>query len=189
MRIILASRSPERCRIFEEIGIPFEVMSADIDESPSVGESVPDLVLRLATEKAACVAASHAASIVAADTLIECEQEALGQPSDLADAMAMLKRYEESPLKVWTASVWHCTDGEVWSDLSFADLEFKPLQQEQWQEFYNRELWKRRAGAFSIFHQPCPLKIVRGDFDVVRGINSTWLRSCLKREQAKLRAL
>jgi septum formation protein len=188
MRIILASRSPERADILKKLGFEFEVLSADIDESPQPDESVSDLVLRLAKEKAAFISRTHSAAVVAADTLIECEQEALGQPADLDEAKTMLKRYQVSPLKVWTASVWYCTDGEVWSDLSYADLEFIHLNQDQWHEFYHRELWKRRAGAFSIFHQPCPLKIVDGDFDVVRGINSTWLQTCFSRERKKLSA-
>lgn len=189
MRVILASRSPERSNILRQLGIEFEVVSADVDESPMPGEAVHDLVLRLAKTKAESISKKHGASIIAADTLIECEQRALGQPANLTEAKSMLKSYEVSPLKVWTASVWRCTDGETWSDLSCADLKFNPLTQEQWQEFYHLELWKRRAGAFSIFHQPCPLKIIEGDFDVVRGINSSWLQSCFKRERDKLRVL
>ena len=186
MKFILASRSPERAKILNEVGIHFEVFSADIDESPIQGESVGHMVLRLALAKAAKIAALNDGTVIAADTLIECEGQPLGQPETMDKAKSMFNRYRSHAVKVWTASVWRSKKGEVQSDLSLAKLVFKELSDEEWNTFFKLDLWKRRAGGFSIHHIPCPLEIVEGDFDVVRGINSTWIKTCYERELAKL---
>jgi starch phosphorylase len=57
--LILASTSPWRRALLEKLGIPFECAAPDIDETPQPGESPRHLVLRLAQEKAQCLAARY----------------------------------------------------------------------------------------------------------------------------------
>ncbi len=181
MKVILASRSPERARILEDLGFNFDVISADIDESPLTGESVQEIVLRLALCKAQHIHTLHQASVIAADTLIELEGEALGQPKDLSEAKQMLERYKSNFPRVWTSTVWISKKGEVHSNVEKADIILNELNETEWSQFWDKELWKKRAGAFSIFDKPCPLKISQGNLEVVRGINSKWLKEQSKR--------
>jgi len=185
MKLILASRSPERSSILTALGYPFSIEAADVDESPLAGESVERMVLRLARNKAQTIADKHHAIVIAADTLIECDAQALGQPRDEAEAKSMLNRYLLHAPIVWTATVLHYNHN-IESDLSSAVLHTKKMSEEAWTSFWRQSLWQRRAGAFSIHDQPCPLEIVKGDLDVVRGINSKWLRDVL---QAKITPL
>ena len=61
------------------------------------------------------------------------------------------------------------------------DIVLNELNVTEWSQFWDKELWKKRAGAFSIFDKPCPLKISQGNLEVVRGINSKWLKEQSKR--------
>ena len=66
--LILASGSAPRRELLGRFGLPFEVVPADIDETPEHGESPEALVERLSREKARAVAAEHAVTATAGDT-------------------------------------------------------------------------------------------------------------------------
>jgi septum formation protein len=94
-RIVLASASPRRRRMFEEIAIPFEIVPADIDESMLPGEEPAEAALRVAGEKGLSVATALARSgrtpwIVAADTIVVLDDDVLTKPVDADDAARML---------------------------------------------------------------------------------------------------
>lgn len=90
--LILASGSPRRARILEDLGIPFRVVVSAVDETPRPGEKGTDLVVRLARAKAAAVAAREAGPVLAADTEVVCDGDVLGKPASPEAAFAMLRR-------------------------------------------------------------------------------------------------
>jgi septum formation protein len=101
VRVVLASRSPRRVdllrQLLDEHGVSdtFDVDPADVDETPRPGESPRDMVLRLAVDKAAAVAARHINDdivVIGADTTVDVDGESLGQPADMAEAASMLRR-------------------------------------------------------------------------------------------------
>jgi septum formation protein len=91
-RLVLASASPRRHELLRSVGLEFEVMPADIDESVRPGESPADYVMRLSGEKAAVVAGRLGADaiVVAADTTVDVDGQILEKPIDAADARRML---------------------------------------------------------------------------------------------------
>lgn len=94
--IVLASASPRRKDMFDELGIPVEVVAANIDESQMPGESPGDYAMRLAGEKGLSVATELSASgrrpfVVSADTVVVHEDTILGKPLDDGDARRMLQ--------------------------------------------------------------------------------------------------
>lgn len=90
--LILASRSPRRSELLAAAGISFEVLAADIDETPHVNESPLGYVERLAIEKARAVLALRPdARVLGADTTVTIDGEILGKPADEADAKRMLR--------------------------------------------------------------------------------------------------
>ncbi len=95
-RLILASGSPRRREMLENLGVEFAVRPVDIDESPLDGESPEPYVLRLARAKARAATADDAAAssevVLAADTIVALDGELLGKPRDPADARRMLER-------------------------------------------------------------------------------------------------
>ena len=91
-QIVLASRSPRRAELLTAAGIPFEVLAADIDETPHDGEPPHKYVERLAIEKARAVLDLRPdALVLGADTTVTIDGHILGKPADEQDATRMLQ--------------------------------------------------------------------------------------------------
>ena len=103
--LVLASRSPRRAEILTQLGVAFIVDAANLDESPVVGETPREHVLRLATAKCLSVAARHGADavVLGADTTVDVDGEIFGTPRDIDDARQMLLRLAGRTHHVHTA--------------------------------------------------------------------------------------
>lgn len=92
---VLASASPRRRELLTQIGLTFEVQTADIDETPQLAEDAVSYVKRLAEHKAAAVFSRQGNQarlvVLGADTAVLCEGQILGKPVDEADAARMLR--------------------------------------------------------------------------------------------------
>jgi len=89
--LVLASSSPRRREILEQVGIPVEVVPAGIDESIPAGVSGEDAVLILARAKADRVARQRPGrTVLGADTLVRIDGALLGKPTDTAGARRTL---------------------------------------------------------------------------------------------------
>ncbi|MBA1335225.1 MAG: Septum formation protein Maf [Firmicutes bacterium] len=93
-RLILASGSPRRREILQQLGVNFEVLPSDIEETIPAGLSAGDAASYLALEKARDVALkiNSPSIILGADTIVVVDGEILGKPNDEAEACLMLKR-------------------------------------------------------------------------------------------------
>lgn len=93
LRLVLASASPRRHELLASVGLEFDVVPADVDESVRPGETPADYVARLSREKAAAVAdrVDAAALVVAADTTVDVDGQILEKPIDAVDARRMLR--------------------------------------------------------------------------------------------------
>lgn len=92
--IVLASGSPRRKQLLEQVGVQFQVQVFEIDESPHPHEAPADYVVRLAIQKAQAAIARLPADtiVIAADTTVTIDAKILGKPQDQADALAMWQR-------------------------------------------------------------------------------------------------
>jgi septum formation protein len=91
-KIILASRSPRRAELLAAAGFEFEVLAADVDETPFAVEGPAEYVERLAREKARAVLAMRPGSrVLGADTTVTIDGEILGKPTNDDDARRMLR--------------------------------------------------------------------------------------------------
>jgi septum formation protein len=103
-RLVLGSASPRRAALLREMGVAFEVRSADLDETPRPREAAEVFVRRVAREKGAAVSITVAdAWVLSADTIVVIDGVALGKPVDAADARAMLERLSDRSHAVLTA--------------------------------------------------------------------------------------
>ena len=90
-KLVLASSSPRRREILASLGLTFEARAADVDKTLLPGDSASVAAERLARAKAETAAAgTPEALVVAADTLVVLDGDALGKPRDRADARRML---------------------------------------------------------------------------------------------------
>ena len=102
--LILASSSPRRQELLREIGIPFQVHAANINEDQLAGEAPIAYALRLAQEKAQAVATQYPQSyVLGADTIVVVDGEVLGKPIDHADAARILRLLSGRSHEVTTA--------------------------------------------------------------------------------------
>ena len=103
-RLVLASASPRRADLLRQIGVAFDVLSADIDESARDLEQPRAYVERMAREKAAAIAARlDAAVVLAADTSVVVDTQVLGKPADAQHAARMLHALSGREHEVITA--------------------------------------------------------------------------------------
>lgn len=105
LRLVLASASPRRRDLLASLGLRFTVDPPQLKESRLPGEEPRAWAGRLSQEKAALVAARHRppAIILAADTLVIDDGEALGKPVNTDDAHRMLRRLRGRAHEVCTA--------------------------------------------------------------------------------------
>ncbi len=90
--LLLASRSPRRRELLDQVGITYSVLAPDVDETAESGESPQALVERLARAKAQAVRDfADGLAVLAADTSVVADGVAMGKPVDEAHALAMLE--------------------------------------------------------------------------------------------------
>lgn len=103
--LYLASKSPRRRELLKQIGVSFEVLDVDVDESIREGEPASEYVQRVALAKAR---AGHeklagAGPVLGADTAVVLDGRVLGKPADRTEALAMLKSLAGRSHEVFTA--------------------------------------------------------------------------------------
>lgn len=92
MKLVLASSSVYRARLLKQLGLPFDTVSPDIDESPQGAEAPRDYVHRLALEKARAVKASYPeALVIGSDQTCSLQGLPLGKPGTEQAAFKHLK--------------------------------------------------------------------------------------------------
>ena len=103
-KIILASKSPRRSEILKAAGIPFEVVTADADETAVKSVTAAELTMGLASRKLRAVLdrTGDDRLILAADTLVCRNGEVYGKPKDAADAERMLTMLSDGWHEVYT---------------------------------------------------------------------------------------
>lgn len=155
-RIILASGSPRRLELCEQIGFEPQVRVSAIPEQKHPDETPEEYTRRLAREKAADVAASLQAGeapnwILAADTIVVLDGDVLEKPADQADAVAMLMRLSGRHHEVITSFCWHDrSSGEHRVESVAADVLFRTIGEEQARRYAATGEPSDKAGAYGI---------------------------------------
>jgi septum formation protein len=103
--VVLASASPRRRELLQQLGVPHEVLAVDVDETPLDGESAPQLARRLALDKAQEGWRRDGARrpVLGSDTVVAVDGVVFGKPADQADAMRMLAALAGRAHRVMTA--------------------------------------------------------------------------------------
>ena len=149
-QIILASRSPRRAELLTAAGISFEVLAADIDETPHPNETPAAYVERLAIDKARAVLALRpGARVLGADTTVTIDGEILGKPVDAGDAARMLRKLSGRPHDVHTGVAVVSAAG-VHSDVETTRVWFAPMTDEDISWYVGTGEPVDRAGAYAI---------------------------------------
>lgn len=152
-RLVLASASPRRRDLLHSVGIDFEVVVADVDESWRSGESTTAYVGRLATDKADAVVAMlgrpAATVVLAADTTVDLDGQVLAKPVDDADARRMLQSLSGRSHLVHTAVACITADAAHRTTVTTA-VTFAPLTDESIDWYLTTGEHRDKAGAYGM---------------------------------------
>jgi len=182
--IILASASPQRKSLLENIGLSFTVEPSRIQEEECPEHSPRKRAQLLAGLKAHDVAARNPGSwIIGCDTLVVAQDGTLlEKPHDARDATQMLLKLSSALCSVHSAVCLISPTGDAFADISTSIVGFRALSTEDIDWWIASGLWKDRSGSFQI-DGPGQLFISRidGDWTGVVGLPLFLLSELFKR--------
>ncbi len=172
-KLLLASTSPRRKMIMEQVGLPFKVIDNDYEEDMTLDMTPEELVKFLSKGKADSIKTDEKdAVIVAADTIIAHEGQVLGKPHTPEKAKETLKTLSGKRHQVITGfTVRDLESGESVSEAIVTDVEFKDLSDEIIDLYVATGEPLDKAGAYGIQDGGAALfKGVYGDYYNVVGL-------------------
>lgn len=153
--IYLASGSPRRRELLAQIGVTFDVLKIDIDETPQTGESPAAYVQRVAIDKAKAglilreQLALSERPILAADTSVVLDDDILGKPANQSEARQFIKRLSGRQHKVISA-VALATDKTIKVRSQLSNVRFARLDEAEIDWYVATGEGKDKAGAYAV---------------------------------------
>ena len=150
--LVLASASPRRRELLDQLGVRYLCDPADIDERQHAGEAPAAYVERMASEKARVVTGRYPGAgqaVLAADTVVLIDDDVLGKPRDHFDGLAMLAKLSGRSHCVLTA-VCLISAGKVSLEVVETRVEFIPLTRELCESYLATDEPWDKAGSYAI---------------------------------------
>jgi septum formation protein len=150
--LVLASGSPRRRELLAQAGYRFEVEVSSVSESRQPGEDAIRFATRLAREKAEDVFAHRSAGsiVLGADTVVVCDGEVMGKPSDAADAERMLLRLSGRTHQVVTGVAVAWSEGRTEVAAELTQVTMRTLSPEEILAYVSTGEPMDKAGAYAI---------------------------------------
>lgn len=183
MRVILASKSPRRKEILENLGLKFDIIVADADESSDIRE--PELLVReLARIKGRAVLEKINTAedflLIACDTLVYAEGEFLGKPKDKADAKRMMELLSGRTHRVVSGLYLNCC-GKEEAASAVTKVSFDLLTEREIEEYISTDEPYDKAGGYAVQGKACVfVNGLDGDYFNVVGLPVNLLYRTLK---------
>jgi MAF protein len=148
--LILASTSPYRKALLEKLAYPFRSLAPNVDETPLSQESAPDLVLRLAIEKAKSIGKKHKKHlIIGSDQVAVLGNYILGKPLSEENAIEQLQRLSGKEVVFLTAMcLYNSANGRLQSLVEPYTVRFRSLTLEEIKAYVAKEKPLNCAGSF-----------------------------------------
>jgi septum formation protein len=169
--VCLASASPRRRELLQQLGVPHVLAVPAIDETALPGESAPDYVVRMARAKAR-IAHPHGARlpVLAADTTVVIDERICGKPADAEEGIAMLLQLSGRTHQVLTA-VALAAGGEVQHRLSRSEVRFRHLTLAEASAYWNTGEPRDKAGSYAVQgHGAVFVEHLSGSYSGVMGL-------------------
>jgi septum formation protein len=154
-RLILASASPRRRELLQRLGLPFEVVVADVTEHEDPQTDPRVMVAHNAALKADWVAERNPDAVVlGADTTVFLDGSAINKPRDLDESRSMLRRLSGREHTVYTGvAVRHASSGLRIDEGVSSQVAFKPIGDAVIEDYVRLVNTLDKAGAYSIQEQ------------------------------------
>lgn len=172
-KIILASRSPRRKVLLEQIGLQFDIHESEYEEDMNAMKDPHELVKFLALNKAKDVAKHYNdAIIIGADTFVIFNDKFIGKPKDAQHAKEILKNFSGKKHEVVTGfAIIDTKNNIVINDLGKASVKFLELSDEEIDSYIATGEPLTRAGAYGLMERAAVLiDSIEGDFYSVIGL-------------------
>ena len=171
-KLILASGSPRRKEILEQVGLDFCVFPSDVEEV--ITKQVPsDIVMELSRQKAEDVFQKQKEQdviVLGADTVVAYEGKILGKPKDKEDAAAMLHMLSGQKHSVYTGVTLISSAGRE-TFYEETRVEFYPMSEKEIRDYVNSKEPIDKAGAYGIQGKAAVfIKGIEGDYYNVVGL-------------------
>ena len=171
--LYLASQSPRRRHLLEQIGVRFEVKIADIDEAIFRDESPEQHVKRLAFDKANAIWSSLSDStrlpVLGADTIVCLDGEILGKPTDQISATKMLQSLSGREHQVLTGVALISETHSICVNVSY--VSFRELAQIEIDQYWATGEPVDKAGSYAIQGRAAAfVSHLNGSFSAVMGL-------------------
>lgn len=189
-RLILASQSPRRHALLEQLGMAFTVQVSPADET-IVDDLPPDeIVQSLARRKALPVAAEHPTALtLAADTIVYHDNRVLNKPEDADEAHRMLRSLSGTTHTVHTGiALYHPKSDRAVTRADATRVTFGTLSDDEIKSYVDSGSPMDKAGGYGIQDHTGPLFVERieGDYYTVMGLPLRCLYVTLRSDFADL---
>ena len=195
VKFILASSSPRRREILENLGFDFEIITSNAEENADISGLSPEkAVQELASVKGRSIAKrlnydrEHTYLVISADTVVVRDGKILGKPKDREEARKMLKRLSGKKHSVITGlCIWKV--GGSWTSKGCTiadktDVYFKTLSDEMIEAYLDTGEYADKAGAYGIQGKgACLVEKIKGDYFNVVGFPLNAFYELLTKEQ------
>ena len=180
MKLILASKSPRRREMFDSLGLSYEALSTDVDESHKGYIPPARLVEILSLRKAGALEASSDDVVIASDTVVSLGKRIFGKPKDRQDAYDMIKTLSGTVHSVYSGyAIIHGDkrmSGSVCTKVKFRELTDKEIN-----EYIDTPEPYDKAGGYGIQENGgFFVTAINGDFNNVVGMPLSTIESVMR---------
>lgn len=149
-QIVLASSSTYRQQLLAKLGLSFNCVSPNIDETPQHSENIADMVMRLSLTKAETIVKQHPnAIIIASDQSASLENKAIGKAGNFNNALNQLKSFQGKTIDFYTGlAVYNPINQQYLTALDTTKVYFRNLSEQQLENYLLAEQPYDCAGSF-----------------------------------------
>ena len=179
-QIVLASSSPRRSALLDQVGVPFRTIHPDVDEESIEHPDPVQSALRRAQAKLDAslrLCDANDRFVLSADTMVFVGDRVYGKPVDATDAGRMLRELAGRTHTVVTACAWaapRCTTADATNNGRFydtSDVKFLPLSPTEIAEYLRNDEWQGVAGGYRIQgHAARFIESIAGSYATVMGL-------------------
>jgi len=188
-QLILASASPRRRELLDQIQVSYKAFPVNIDESQIPGETAEEFVKRLAIEKAGASYKQNPHCVVlGSDTIVVIGSTILGKPENKAHAIEILSLLSGSTHKVMTAVAIHSSEFKE-CVMSVSEVEFTELTRQQIEAYWDTGEPVDKAGAYGVQGIAAQfIKNISGSYSGIMGLPLFETAQLLEKSGIKLLA-
>jgi septum formation protein len=166
--LILASRSPQRRAILEQLGVAFRVEAPEVQE---LTEGDPRRLVRENAIRKARAVAARGERVLGADTAVVLDGRVFGKPRDEREAETFLRRLSGRTHEVMSGIAVREPGGAERSDTAVTRVRFRRLETPDLAWYLATDEWRERAGAYAIQGRGAALvEEIEGDYWNVVGL-------------------